>query len=286
MTTTLEDLSARFCIGVTRTQAKNFYYGIRLLPRERREALCAIYAYAREIDDVADGDWTDEAKYRELARLREQLDDLGQYTDPRCRALGRATKRYPIPLEAISELVDGVTHDVAEITYKTNAETIDYCDKVAGTIGRLCVSVMCTNERQLASALAHKMWVGMQLVNIIRDVTEDQSLGRSYISYECFTAFGLEELWHSAAPIMPTPAFAALIRDRCREADEYLADGLCCLPLLGPRSAAAMAGMAGVYQRLLRAIANDPLAVLQHSVRLSTHEKRATVARAVLGLPA
>jgi phytoene synthase len=286
MSGTIERAAVAYCVRLTAGAARNFYYGIRLLPLERMQALCAIYAYAREIDDVADGTGSTEFKLGELARLRSQLTSLGGQRDPRCVALRLAAEAFPVPLSALEEIIDGVTLDVRGKQYDETDDMLEYCDKVAGTVGRLCVSVMDSSDRDLATRLAHRLWVGMQLTNIIRDVSEDSGIGRTYIPRAHLRRFGLEETWLEPETGPDPISFAKLIRHECHLARLLMEDGLCCLPLLDRRGAACMAAMAGIYERLLFDMWREPSCVLAGRASLSSFRKQLTAARAVVGLPA
>src|SRR5205823_1721916 len=109
----------RACSEVTRAKAANFYYGIRLLPPEKRNALCAVYAFARRVDDVADGPAQSVAKLAELDRARRDLALVEPFSpDPVLAALADARTRFPLPMDAFDELIDGAEMDVRETTYE------------------------------------------------------------------------------------------------------------------------------------------------------------------------
>jgi phytoene/squalene synthetase len=131
----------RHCAAVTRSEAANFYYGIRLLPRVKFEALCAIYAFARAVDDIGDGPLAPAEKIVQLGRARvsvEQLDAGSE--DPVVAALASVERNFPIPRDAFLDLIDGVQMDLAGTRYETFDELVVYCRRVAGSIGRLCLS--------------------------------------------------------------------------------------------------------------------------------------------------
>ena len=136
------DWAYAYCQDVTRQEAANFYYGIRLLPKERRGALCAIYALARRVDDIGDGPAPREEKIRRLDDERRKLESIDTaYDDPVFVALADAALRFPIPVDAFGELIDGVQMDVAGTHYATFADLLPYCRRVAGAIGRLSLGV-------------------------------------------------------------------------------------------------------------------------------------------------
>jgi phytoene/squalene synthetase len=183
--------SYRHCERVTRANAANFYYGIRLLPGSRRRALCAIYALARRIDDVADGELADGVKLAELARAREELDAIDAYPgDPVLVALADAVERYPIPLAAFDDLVEGAELDVRGTRYATFDELAHYCRCVAGSIGRLTLGVLEVRDRERADTHAVELGVALQLTNILRDLREDLGRGRVYLPAEDLVRFG------------------------------------------------------------------------------------------------
>lgn len=158
------------CERLTRAATRNFYYGIRLLPAEKRAALCAVYALARRLDDIGDGDLPSEDKLAGLERAREDLRRLGpQEPDPVLAALDDAARRFPVPLGAFEELVDGVEMDVRGIAYGTFDELVVYCRRVAGTVGRLCLGVFGAAD-PAAPERADTLGIALQQTNILRDV--------------------------------------------------------------------------------------------------------------------
>src|SRR3954454_2747510 len=128
------------CERITRAEARNFYYGIRLLPPAKRAALSSVYALARRIDDIGDGDLPVSDKIDALASVRKALREADS-TDPVMTAVHDAARSFPIELEAFDELVDGVEMDVLGRRYDTFDELVTYCTCVAGTIGRLSLAI-------------------------------------------------------------------------------------------------------------------------------------------------
>ncbi len=146
MSTPVEEAYAR-CEAITREQAANFYYGIRLLSGERRRAMCAVYAFARRVDDIGDGTLAAARKLELLAAEDRAVAILAggpgaePSVDPVMVALADARTRFPLPVDALGELVEGVRMDVVGTTYETFEELLPYCRRVAGTIGRLCLAI-------------------------------------------------------------------------------------------------------------------------------------------------
>ncbi len=249
--------SYRHCERVTRANAANFYYGIRLLPGSRRRALCAIYALARRIDDIADGDLANDVKLAELTRARDDLDAIDAYPDdPVLVALADASRRYPIPLNAFADLVDGAELDVRGTRYDAFAELAHYCRCVAGSIGRLTLGVLEVRDREPAEEHAVELGVALQLTNILRDLREDLARGRVYLPKEDLDRFGCRLEPELGGPL------PELIRFEAERAREWLHRGLQVLPLLDRQGAACVGTMAGIYGRVLARIERDPALVL------------------------
>ena len=196
----------RRCEEITRHEAANFYYGIRLLPRQRRDAMCAVYAFARRIDDIGDDGHDHDAQLQALREQRAMVarldDDDSSITDPVRVALAHARRVYALPLDALELLIEGVELDVIGTNeYETFDQLVSYCRRVAGTIGRLCVAIFTDGRAtERDSRLADDLGVAMQLTNILRDVREDSlELGRTYLPAEDLRRFGCEDLAAIAA---------------------------------------------------------------------------------------
>jgi phytoene synthase len=271
----------RHCEGITRAQARNFFYGIRLLPAPKRRALSAVYALARRIDDVGD-DQTVPAGLRleRLERVRGQLQTMeSEDQDPVLVALCAAGRRYPIPLQAFEELIDGCAADVRGTTYTTFDDLVAYCRRVAGSIGRLSLGVFGTPDPAAASPVADDLGVALQLTNILRDIAEDQAAGRLYLPAKDLARFGVDPADLAADPA----AFAALVRFEADRAYGWYRDGLALLPMLDRRSAACTSAMTGIYRRLLDRVAAEPAAVLRRRVSLRGREKAVIAIRSLIG---
>jgi phytoene synthase len=262
------------CRAITRANAGNFYYGIRLLPRERRLALCCIYAFARRVDDVADGGLAAGEKLAELGRLRAALDALPASGDPQLLALADAAARYPIPLDSFRDLIDGAEQDVRGADYETFDDLVVYCRRVAGSIGRLSLGVFGVREPARAGDLGDDLGVALQLTNILRDVREDWQAGRVYLPREDLARFG----------DVPPELSHELIRFEAARAQAWFDRGLELLPLLDRASAASVSAMAGIYRRLLLRIERDPELVLRDErLSLTGWEKGWVAARSLVG---
>ncbi|MGW0434483.1 presqualene diphosphate synthase HpnD [Micromonospora sp. NPDC003197] len=279
-------LAYRECEQITRSQARNFYYGIRLLRPERRGPLCAVYAIARRIDDVGDGDLPDATKLARLDQIRAALHQLpGDTDDPVLLALADAANRLPIPLAALDELLDGCVADVQGTRYDSFDELTGYCRCVAGSIGRLSLGVFemrPSASRTEASELADTLGIALQLTNILRDVLEDRTQNRVYLPGEDLDRFGCRlELTADGGLGDEPDRLIELLRFQAHRAERYYRTGLRLLPMLDRRSAACVAAMAGIYHRLLARIIADPLAVTRRRVALTGWEKAYVAARAM-----
>lgn len=241
---------------MTSARKSSFYFGIRLLPRERREALLAVYELARRIDDIADGDLPDEEKLRLLAHERTAL-----------------------PPGPWHDLIDGAEMDVRGATYETFDELVVYARRVGGSIGRLSLGVFGTTDRERAEPLADDLGVALQLTNVLRDIREDLARGRVYVPREDLERFGVT-LDPLSGPV------AELVRFEARRAEEWFDRGLELLPLLDRTSATCVAAMAGIYRRLLERIEEEPESVLERRVSLPAWEKGWIAARSLIGAAA
>jgi 15-cis-phytoene synthase len=270
-----------YCQTVTRRAAGNFYYGIRLLPKQRRAALCAVYALARRIDDIGDGGAPAAEKLRRLAGERDALASIDTaYDDPVLVALADAAERYPIPLDAFSELIDGVEMDVRGTPYETFGDLLPYCRRVAGAIGRLSLGVFEARDRETAAGYADDLGVGFQLTNILRDVREDLARGRVYLPAEDLERFGCE-----LDPDEPSPELLELVRFEADRAEAWFESGLRLLPLLDRQSAACVGAMAGIYRRLLQRIERRPELALRGRVSVPKWEKGWVAVRSLATVP-
>ncbi|MCW5254731.1 MULTISPECIES: presqualene diphosphate synthase HpnD [unclassified Streptomyces] len=282
-----------YCETVTGQQARNFAYGIRLLPTPKRRAMSALYAFSRRVDDIGDGALPGEMKAARLAETRAVLARVrrGEVdeddTDPVAVALAHAARLFPIPLGGLDELIDGVQMDLRGEDYETWDDLKVYCRCVAGAIGRLSLGVFGTEPgargTERAAGYADTLGLALQLTNILRDVREDAQGGRTYLPADDLAKFGCSAGF--AGPVPPPGSdFAGLVHFEVRRARALFAEGYRLLPLLDRRSGACVAAMAGIYRRLLDRIERDPGAVLRGRVSLPGHEKAYVAVRGLSGL--
>ena len=219
-------------------------------------------------------------KLTALARVRDELGRASTASDdPVLAAVADAADRYPIPIDAFGELIDGCELDVRGTSYDTIDALVGYCRLVAGSVGRLSLGVFGSTDPAAAPARADALGVALQLTNILRDVVEDRAMGRVYLPTADARRFG-------CAPDLSGPpgALAALVGHECGHARAWFDDGLRLLPLLDRRSRACVATMAGIYERLLVRIRRDPAAVTRGRLSLPAWEKAWVAAMGVAGV--
>ena len=278
--------------SITRNQARNFYYGIRLLPRQKRTALCAVYALARRIDDIGDGEELAPAeKLRRLTELSGQLDSIDTAAtskDPVLVAVAEVSRHFPVPLGAFQELIEGVQLDVRGARYDTFEELTQYCRYVAGSIGRLCLGVFGSDGTDPADAdYADALGIGLQQTNILRDIREDLLNGRVYLPAEDLDRFGVRLAVDDDGRLVDEDGrLSELIRFSAERANGWYQRGLRLLPLLDWRSRSSCAAMAGIYRQLLLRIQADPTLVFGGRLSLSGSDKGRIAVRALIGVPA
>jgi 15-cis-phytoene synthase len=281
----------RHCEQVTRTQARNFSYGIRLLPLGKRRALSAVYAFARRVDDIGDGTLPAADKLAALSDARAAvaaLDRDGASAAPAgdlvLVALADAAGRYPIPLAAFAELIDGCEADVRGTSYETFGDLEHYCRCVAGSIGRLSLGVFGSRDPQTAEPLADALGIALQLTNILRDIKEDLGNGRVYLPAEDLERTGAVLHPDRADALAGDHGLEELVRFEARRAFGWYRTGMRLLPLLDRRSAASAGAMAGIYLRLLEQIVAAPGAALRQRQSLPAKAKAVVAVRALAGI--
>jgi phytoene synthase len=265
----VEDLAVayRHCERVTRQRAGNFFYGIRLLPPAKRRAMCAVYAFAREVDDVGDGELPSESKLAALDGIQNRLySSNGTARPPMNIALDDAIQRFDLPVDALQDLIEGVRMDVYPEAFESFDELVIYCRRVAGA-----------SDQARGFQLADDLGVAMQITNILRDVREDFDNGRVYLPREDLERFGCEEF-----PEGPADAASALIAFQAARGREWFERGLELVPLLDTRSASCVLAMTGIYRRVLERIDESPELVMRQRVSLPGWEKAWVAARSLV----
>jgi 15-cis-phytoene synthase len=274
--------SYRHCESITRQAAANFYYGIRLLPREKRQATCAVYAFARRVDDIGDGRIAPREKLDLLDVCGRSLQNMRTSDmDPVMAAMADARARFDLPMDAMEGLLAGVRMDVQGASFQTFEDLLLYCRRVAGTIGRLCLAIFGSDDPPRATALADDLGVAMQLTNILRDICEDAERDRVYIPREDLDLYRLSTDGRFEGE---EGQLDAMMRFQARRAGEWFERGLELVPLLDRRSGACVLAMSNIYRGVLEQIVDDPRLARRERVSLPIWRKGWVATRSLLAV--
>jgi phytoene synthase len=285
VTDSTTEAALSYCRHITRTRARNFYYGLKLLPEPKRSALYAIYAWMRRADDIAD-DASDVTLAR--ARLEEfravsdaaiagdPVDD----GDPVLVSLQAVAREFTLDPEHFHAMLDGQADDLHARHYETFDDLREYCYRVASSVGLVCISIWGYGDER-APSLAIDLGVAFQLTNILRDLREDHEAGRVYLPAEDFRRHGLtiEELLRGE----PSDACRAMLAEQLERADGHYRRAAPLESLITPSCRSTLWAMRTIYHRLLEKMMADPLAAVRpRRLRLSTVEKGTIAFRARL----
>lgn len=278
------DQSYAHCRAVAKERARNFYYSFVLLPPEKKNAMCAIYAFMRYCDDLSDEPGATRAA---MDRWRNALTDAlaGRPDDnPTWPAFLDTVARYAIPHEYFHEMIEGVASDLEPRKIATFAELYQYCYRVASVVGLTTVHIFgfrSPEAREPALPLAEKCGIAFQLTNILRDVREDAGLGRVYLPGEDLERFrvDVEDLKRGQR----TEQFGRLMEFETERARRYYREAAPLLDLIDERSRASLWALIAIYSGLLEHVAESHYDVLTRRISLSGVEKSWIVLRAALG---
>jgi 15-cis-phytoene synthase len=272
------------CRKIARSAARNFYYGFLLLPSPKRDALCALYAFMRHVDDISDEPGALEAKQRGLRELRAQMDRaLSGVADPNPMwpAFCHAVATHGIPPRYLHDVISGAEMDLTISSYETFDALREYCYRVAGAVGLCCLHVFGFSDPH-APELAERLGIAFQLTNILRDLPKDYAMGRVYLPREDFRKFACEP--QTIGENRLSPELASLIRFEAARAWQLYQEGWKLLDLVSADSRAALWALARIYSGILEKIEARNYAVLaQPPAHLSTAEKVWILLRARLG---
>ena len=262
-------------IRITQETARNFAWGIRVLPGPKRRAVAALYAFAREVDDLAD---REEPARGELERKRKAVEALPSSPngDTVMVALADAIARYGIPKQALQDLVTGALMDCDRSRYASWDDLREYCRCVAGAVGVACAAVYGPTDPAKAAPRAETLGLALQQINIMRDVPEDWRLGRVYIPQDELDRFGVSE--DDLATGRTGPDWCALMDHQATRAESLMREGLELLPLLDRRSALCVRSFAGIYRGLLAQMRSRDYDVFSERPSLSAAAKVKAVA--------
>lgn len=275
--------SYSYCRRITRAAARNFYFAIFLLPRHKRDALCALYAFMRHADDISDTPGEVSAKLERMTAWRATLDRalVGDYSgNPAMPAFHDAVSRYNIPARYLHDLISGTEMDLSIASYATFEMLRGYCYRVAGTVGLCCTHVFGFRDPR-ALELAEKLGIAFQLTNILRDVRADLEMDRVYLPQEDLHRVGCraEDL---RGPV--TPPLRELLAFEAERAWQFYEEGGELLRLIDEDSRPALWALARIYSGILAEIEARGYDVFAPGkVRLSTAYKVWVMLRARLG---
>ncbi|MGE0404972.1 MAG: phytoene/squalene synthase family protein [Candidatus Korobacteraceae bacterium] len=291
-------LSAAYgvCRHITRTSAKNFYYGFLVLPRAKRDAICAVYAFMRHADDISDDPQLPENEKR--TRLEQWLDgmhhviDGGATDDPVLMALADTSRRFDIPVTLLDKLVEGTAMDIApagisgstdskttapQVLFRSFDELYHYCYHVASVVGLVSIRIFGYSDPS-AERLAERTGIAFQLTNIIRDVKEDASFGRIYLPEADLLQFGIStQAFQNGGASSNLRPLLAMEAERARE---FYRSATELLPMISKDSQPALWTLVEIYRRLLDKITARNFDVLaEGKIRLSRAEKLSVLSK-------
>lgn len=311
-------LAYSYCEELTMREAGNFYHSFKYLPDEQRQAMCAVYAFCRRADDIADGDWQDRFPGSEgemdpeAVRYREQLESLQNKdtilqedmylekitqlfffrkklstcysevssTDPVFLALKDTVKRYGIPRTVFDDLITGMEDDLYNNRYRTFDELYLYCYRVASVVGLMCIEIY-GYEDPRAKKFAESWGIFMQLTNVLRDVGEDIQRDRVYLPLNELEANGIVEPELEGDVVLNT-TWEPYIHHYAKRARTYLKEAKQLLPLLPRRSRYSPAAMIAFYDKILKQIERQQGDVFTKRVKLSKPQKLSLAAAVYL----
>ena len=263
--------SYAWCEAVARKAARHFYPAFRLLPRAQRRAMCALYAFMRLTDDLADEPGNLPTKRGNLLRWREQLHACvaGQFAHALHPALHDAIERYAIPVRYLEDVIDGVEIDLTPVRFATFAQLYDYCYHVASAVGLACIHIWGFSHDD-AKKPAEAAGIALQLTNIFRDLGEDRAAGRVYLPSEDLNRFGcsVEQLGN-----VENPSYRALMQFEVERARRYYSSAEALAPLLTRTGRAVFQIMLSTYRGILDEIERRGYDVLSSPIRIGRWTK-------------
>jgi 15-cis-phytoene synthase len=276
--------SYRFSATLARREARHFFHAFRLLPRSRRKSMCALYAFLRHTDDLADGagsaEWKAEAIHSWRLDFNAALEGRECHW-PGLPAMADTIARHRIPARLLHEVIDGVSMDVEPRRYGTFADLAEYCHRVASVVGVCCLHVWgYRSEEGRAEELAEKCGIALQLTNIIRDVHGDACTGRIYLPTEDVERFGVAAD-HLTATGPPGDRLRALLAFEAERAFKYYEEARELVPLVASGGRPVLLTIIGTYRELLDEIVTRNYNVLDGRISVSHWRKAAIVLRAL-----
>ncbi|HZK83007.1 MAG TPA: phytoene/squalene synthase family protein [Humisphaera sp.] len=270
--------SRAYCEQITRLQARNFYYGLKLLPEPKRSAMFALYAYMRLVDDIADDE--------DGRSIHQRLDDLESWRVQTHAALDGSladtshelwpafadmVQRYKLPAHLFDEVIAGQRQDLEPTPFETFEPLYEYCYRVAGVVGLASIYVWGFDGSEAAEQLAIERGVAFQLTNILRDLREDAGRGRTYLPQDELMAAGVDE--DDIRGAEGGEKFLRMMRYQIERAEAYYEKSAALEKHISPECRPTLIAMTDIYRGLLAKIADEPERVLRERVSLSIFSK-------------
>ena len=261
-----------YCQNKAAQSGSSFYYSFLTLPEDKRDAITALYAFCREVDDIVDNRGDLHIKQIKLDWWRQEVGKLyaGQPQHPITRALEQHVQQFTLAQENFLEIIDGMEMDLQTVRYPDFKELSLYCHRVAGVVGIMSAQIFGYQDRQTLK-YAHQLGLAFQLTNIIRDVYEDMRHDRLYLPLDELTQYGVTE--SDIRQRQHTEAFDQLMQFQINRANDYYQRAMELLPEIDRHAQRAGIIMAAIYQRLLDEIDRDGRSVLDHRIALTPLRK-------------
>lgn len=278
------DASYRFCRELSRREARNFYYSFVLLPADRRRSMCALYAFLRHTDDLADEAGATDEKRTALDAWQAELDrslDGGRIDWPGLPALADTVRRHGLPRRHLHDVIEGCRLDLEPRPFATFDDLYKYCYLVASTVGLSCLHIWgYRSEGGHAERLAEACGVALQLTNILRDVGEDARNGRVYLPVEDLERFGVAP--EALASSRMSPKLRELFAYQADRARSYYDTAEPLVDLVDPVGRPVPRAIVGTYRALLDEIVRRDYNVLAGRVALPAWRKAAITVGALV----
>ncbi len=262
----------QYCQEKAASSGSSFYYSFMFLPADQRQAIVALYAFCREVDDVVD-----ECSDPGLARIKLQWwrDEVGKIfdgtpTQPVALALQQTVKKFNLPLEHFLEIIDGMEMDLNQVRYQSFKELKLYCHRVASVVGLMAAEIFGYNDHKTLD-YALNLGLAFQLTNILRDVREDAMRGRIYLPADELAQFGVSE--QEILTGRQTEAVTRLMEFQAKRAHDYYQKAFELLPEPDRYNQRSGIIMAAIYQATLTEIEKDNYNVLEHRIKLTPLRK-------------
>ena len=261
-----------YCQDKAAKSGSSFYYSFLFLPPEQRQAITALYAFCREVDDVVDECSDPDLARTKLQWWRTEIAATFQATPshPVCLALQTAIARFNLPLEHFLEIIDGMEMDLGEVRYPSFKELSLYCYRVASVVGLMAAEIFGYRDRATLK-YAHNLGLAFQLTNILRDVREDAKRGRLYIPLDEIAESGLTP--EDVLRQRNSDAMHALLNRQLQRAREYYDKALATLPDCDRYAQRSGLAMAAIYRATLDEIEKDGINVFERRVSLTPLRK-------------